>query len=89
VRIWDTDTGRQQLVLRIRDTPDQQGQLAFRPGSLAFSPDGTELIQASADGSVWSWPLDLDEAIRFVKGTLTRTTLTHQECQQYHLDPCP
>jgi WD40 repeat protein/DNA-binding SARP family transcriptional activator len=89
VRIWDTDTGRQQLVLRSRDTPDRPGELAFRAGSIAFSPDGTELlVQASTNGPVWTWPLDLDEAIRFVKDTLTRT-LTHQECQEYHIDPCP
>lgn len=89
VHIWDTDTGEQELVLRSGDTPDEQGGLAFRPGSIAFSPDGTKLLQASADGPVWTWPLDLDELMTFIKGNLTRT-LTDDECQQYmHLDRCP
>jgi WD40 repeat protein/DNA-binding SARP family transcriptional activator len=89
VRIWDTDTGRQQLVLRSGDTPDEQGRLAFRPSSIAFSPDGTKVLQASPDGPVWTWPLDIDELIDFLNDHLTRT-LTHKECRQYlHVDRCP
>jgi WD40 repeat protein len=89
VQIWDADTGEQQLVLRNRDGPDERADSAVRPGSIAFSPDGTKLVQASADGPVWIWPLDLDDVIRFLRDGLTRS-LTDEECQQYlHVDRCP
>jgi DNA-binding SARP family transcriptional activator len=89
VQVWDADTGEQQLVLRSRDTPNERTSSAVRPGSIAFSPDDTKLVQARADGPVWIWPLDLDQLIGFMKANVTRT-LTDNECQQYlHLDRCP
>jgi WD40 repeat protein len=101
VRIWDADTGEQQLVLHSphgsrvdTSSPEALDERARSPDSgvlpgIAFSPDGAKLIQASADGPVWIWPLDLDELMQFVNAGLTRT-LTDDECQQYlHLDRCP
>lgn len=92
VRIWDPDTGEQQLVLRDprrAGVDDRIPQASVRPGSIAFSPDGTKLVQATADGPVRIWPLDVDDAIRFLRDGLTRT-LTDGECEQYlHVDRCP
>jgi WD40 repeat protein len=92
VRIWTTDSGEQELVLRSTIGPDERSadpeQPPTRPGSIAFSPDGTELAHASADGHIWVWPLDLDDLIQLAKRG--NRTLNAQECQQYlHVDHCP
>jgi DNA-binding SARP family transcriptional activator len=77
VRIWDPDTGEQQLVVRMPFS------------SVALSPDGSWIASASADGDVQVAPLDLDEVIEVAKGELTRS-LTDEECQQYlHVEHCP
>jgi WD40 repeat protein len=77
VRIWDPDTGEQQLVVRMPVS------------SVALSPDGSRIASASADGDVQVAPLDLDQVIEVAKRELTRS-MTDEECRQYlHVERCP
>jgi WD40 repeat protein len=80
VRLWDPDTGVQQLVLH-----GDGGRVV----NVLFSPDGTQLGSVGADGMLRVWALDLDELIAIANTRLTRT-LSDDECRQYlHLERCP
>ena len=79
VRLFEADTGAQQLVLRGFDAPSR----------VAFSPDGTKLASASACGGVRIWALDIDDLLRIAHREVPRA-LTDEECRQYlHVDQCP
>ena len=80
VRLWDPETGTQQLVLR-GDEP--------RVVNVVFGPDGSKLASVGEDGLVRVWALDLDDLIAIATDRLTRT-LSDDECRQYlHVDRCP
>ena len=80
VRLWDPDTGVQQLVLRGADS---------RVSNVLFSPDGSKLVSVADDGIARIRALDLDDLIAIATDRLTRT-LTDNECRQYlHVEPCP
>jgi WD40 repeat protein len=49
VRLWDPESGREILTLRGHHD---------RVHAAAFSPDGTKLASASADGEIRIWETD-------------------------------
>ena len=49
---------------------------------MSFSPDGTQLATASADGKVRIWALDDDTLLEIARQRVTRT-LTDDECPRY------
>ncbi len=51
-------------------------------GKLAFSPDGTRLAYAAADGTVRVLALDIDDLIHLARSRLTRSW-TPEECRTY------
>ena len=80
VRLWDPESGSQQLVLRGHEP---------RVVHVVFGPDGSTLASVDEHGLVRVWALDLDDLIAIAKDRLTRT-LTDAECRQYlHVDSCP
>jgi WD40 repeat protein len=80
VRLLDSTTGRQRLVLRSYSTA-----LIDR---LAFSPDG-KMLAAHANDGVRVWALDVDDLIAIGHRELTRTW-KEAECRQFlHLERCP
>jgi WD40 repeat protein len=80
VRLWDAESGTQDLVLRGHNGP---------VGTVVFSRDGTKLASVSSDGTARVWALDLDDLIKIANRHVTRP-LTDEECQQYlHVDHCP
>ena len=80
VRLWDPDTGVEQLVLR--------GHTG-RVGHVVFGPDGSTLASVGDnDGISRVWALDLDDLIAIAESRLTRT-LNDAECRQYlHIASC-
>jgi WD40 repeat protein len=80
VRLWDPESGTQQLVLRGHEP---------RVVHVAFGPDGSKLASVDEDGLVRVWALDLDDLIAIATDRLTRP-LTDDECRQYlHVERCP
>jgi WD40 repeat protein/DNA-binding SARP family transcriptional activator len=80
VRLWDPESGTQQLVLRGHEP---------RVVHVVFGSDGSKLASVDEDGLVHVWALDLDDLIAIATERLTRT-LTDAECHQYlHVDRCP
>jgi WD40 repeat protein len=78
VRLFDTDTGEQQLVL-----PD----LGCSVSRVAFSPDGTKLASTSPCGGLRIWALDIDDLLEIARHV--PRALTDEECRQYlHVDQC-
>ncbi|HLA93254.1 MAG TPA: hypothetical protein VJO36_06960, partial [Actinomycetota bacterium] len=78
VRVFDTRTGEELLVLRGHDTV----------GKVVFSPDDSMLATAG-DGVVRIWALDIDDLLEIARENVTRS-LTDEECRQYlHIDRCP
>ncbi len=63
VRLWDPDTGEQDLELRGHGTNVQ---------AVVFSPDGTRLASVGNDGLVRVWALELDDLISIAEQRLTR-----------------
>ncbi|MEJ2579891.1 MAG: hypothetical protein P8Z68_12500, partial [Kineosporiaceae bacterium] len=55
IRLWDATSGTEIAQIA--------GHLDSEPNSLAFSPDGKELVSAGADGAVAVWQLDPDAAV--------------------------
>jgi WD40 repeat protein len=83
VRLWDPETGVQQLVL---------GGDGTRMSHVEFGPHGSALASVGDDGIVHVWALDLDDLIDIARDRLARTgrTLSDDECRQYlHVDRCP
>jgi WD domain, G-beta repeat len=64
VRLWDPRTGEGLLGLR--------GHIAA-VGSVAFSPEGSQLVLAGGKGMARVWALDLDDLIEVAELELTRT----------------
>ena len=80
VRLWDPESGAEQLVLGGRGAP---------VGHVVFSADGSTLASVADDGLVRVWALDLDDLMAIANDRLTRT-LTDDECRRYlHLERCP
>jgi WD40 repeat protein len=80
VRLWDPDTGVQQLVLR-----GDEGRVAH----VVFGPEESTLASVGDDGLVRVWALDLDDLIAIAEDRLTRG-LSDDECRQYlHFEGCP
>ena len=50
--------------------------------SIAFSPDGSPLATAGADGVVRFWALELDDLIAIAEDKVSRAP-TEDECRQY------
>lgn len=56
---------------------------------ISFSPDGTRLASAGADGSVRTYTLQLDDLVALARARLTRA-LTDEECHKFlHVEGCP
>jgi WD40 repeat protein len=72
VRLFDTSTGEEQIVLR-----GSGGAIA----RLAFSPDGSLLAASAVDGA-HVWTLDPDDLIAIGRRELTRGW-TDDECLRY------
>ncbi|MDQ3738481.1 MAG: winged helix-turn-helix domain-containing protein [Actinomycetota bacterium] len=80
VRLWDPDTGVQQLTLDASRTPIR---------AVRFSTDGSRLATVDYHGLARVWALDLDDLIAIATDRLTRA-LSDDECRQYlHLERCP
>ena len=80
VRLWDVDTGTQELRL--------QGQGTAVHG-VSFSPDGSRLASIGSDGVVRVWALDLEHLVGIATDRITRV-LSDDECRQYlHVERCP
>jgi WD40 repeat protein len=80
VRLFDSSTGEELLVLRGHD----RGGFGF----LAFSTDGSMLASSDSFGPVRVWALDLDRLLEIARDEVTRS-LTDEECRQYlHVDSC-
>ena len=80
VRLWDPDTGEQELELRGHGTNVQ---------AVVLSPDGTRLASVGSDGLVRVWALGLDDLISIAERRLTRS-FTDDECRQFlDVDRCP
>jgi WD40 repeat protein len=77
VRVFDTRSGEEVLVLRGHDTVRE----------VVFSPDGSMLATAG-DGVVRIWALDIDDLLEIARQKVTRS-LTEEECRQYlYLESC-
>jgi WD40 repeat protein len=75
VRLWETATGMQVRILRVRDdSPGVSGPVGTKGLSLggvltiAFSPDGKLLATGSADGTVRFWDPDSGEELHILRG---------------------
>jgi WD40 repeat protein len=81
VRLWDAETGEQELALR--------GHLSS-VRVVAFTPDGSRLVSVSdPDSLARVWALELDDLVELASGHVTRS-FTAAECRQYlHVDTCP
>lgn len=80
VRLFDADTGAQQLVLR--------GSGCAVEG-VSFSPDGTKLASTSWCDGVRIWALDIEDLLEIARREVPRA-LADEECRQYlHMDRCP
>jgi WD40 repeat protein len=78
VRIYDTGSGEEVLVLQGHDDA----------GQVAFSPDGS-MLATQGDGILRIWALDIDDLLQIARREVTRS-LTDEECRQYlHVDSCP
>ena len=77
VRIFDTTSGEETLVLRGHDEGSQ----------LMFSPDGSMLATVGG-GIARIWALDIDDLLEIARENVTRS-LTDEECRQYlHVGSC-
>jgi WD40 repeat protein len=74
VIIYDAATGQELMRLPGHD--------------LLFAPDGISLTIFSDDLTGRGYYLDTQHTIDLARARLTRS-LTPQECQQYHIEPCP
>ena len=80
VRLWDPETGEQDLELRSHGTSVQ---------AVVLSPDGTRLASLGTDGLVRVSALALDDLISMAEQRLTRS-FTDEECRQFlEQDRCP
>jgi WD40 repeat protein/transcriptional regulator with XRE-family HTH domain len=80
VKLWDAETGQELLALRGHTGPVM---------GVAFSPDGTRLFTAGADGAVRFYLVRIEDLVALAKSRLTRS-LTAYECRQYlHREQCP
>jgi WD40 repeat protein len=64
VSLWDIDTGMLLGSFTLPFPYRSTGQPAWDSTTLASSPDGRELVTASADGSILRWQLDPDAWVR-------------------------
>jgi WD40 repeat protein len=75
-RLWDSDTGRQLAILR-------RGE---RISQVAFTPDGTRALVASADGTFRLFPVfESIEALAAHARSIVPRTLTDSDRQRYFL----
>jgi WD40 repeat protein len=80
INLWNTDTG--DLLLSL---VSQKAVIT----DLEFTPDGTRLFAAGADGTIRPYVLDVDELMTMAQSHVSRS-LTNEECRQYlHMDACP
>jgi serine/threonine protein kinase len=68
IRLWDIRRGSATDVL---ETPGRRGSKGG-VHALAFSPDGTLLLSAGADGDVWLWDLTLARPARSFIGNVSQ-----------------
>jgi WD40 repeat protein/DNA-binding SARP family transcriptional activator len=79
IRLWDPQTGVQDLVLHGDD---------HEARSVAFSPDGSMLVSLDDSGVARVWALDLHDLVDIAHARLTRE-FSEDECRQYlHLERC-
>jgi WD40 repeat protein len=79
VRLFDADTGAQQLVL---PSP------GCNVSTVSFSPDGSKLATTSKCGGPRIWALDVGDLLEIAHREVPRV-LTDDECRQYlHEDQC-
>jgi WD40 repeat protein len=76
VKIWDATTGEELL------------NLATGNWGIAISQDGTQIAAGSSSGEVYFYVLQIENLIALAESRLVRD-FTLQECQQYHIEPCP
>ncbi|RYP87714.1 hypothetical protein EKO23_04790 [Nocardioides guangzhouensis] len=79
IRLWDPETGVQDLVLHSDD---------HEAHTVAFSPDGSMLLSTDDANVARVWALDLDDLVDIAKARLTRG-FSEDECRQYlHVERC-
>ena len=77
VRLWDTTSGEEVLVLHRHTAGDQ----------VVFSPDGS-MLATQGGGMVRIWALDIDDLLEIARESVTRS-LTDEECRRYlHTESC-
>jgi WD40 repeat protein/ABC-type branched-subunit amino acid transport system substrate-binding protein len=80
-RLWDSQSGREELTLAQLD-------VAGGVDSLAFSPDGRQLV-VRGDLAVRTYALPIEDVMALARSRLTRTW-TNEDCQRFlHLQQCP
>ena len=80
IRVWDVRTG--DLIF----TPPAEPSGVE---SVAFNPDGSQIIAIYGDGRIVANPIALEDAIEIARSRVTRS-LTEAECRTYlHLEACP
>jgi RNA polymerase sigma factor (sigma-70 family) len=76
IRLWDTATGKERLVIEVADDPDaplhaSSKAQGFRAGGVrgvTFSADGKVLASAHQDGTVRLWESATGKALRTLRG---------------------
>jgi len=79
-KVWNAASGKEVLTVRAHN--------AF-VYSAAWSPDGKRLADASGDGTVQVYVIDIYDLLKLARSRVTRD-LTPEECQRYFQNKtCP